>query len=94
MPVIEPDLRVLVVRRRVARLSGELARVLDPVLVAGGEHAPAARSVITLLPLKEKACEVTLRPRGLVAVRRTERLGRVLDEDDATFGAESAEPRL
>ena len=39
--VVVADLRVLVVRRGIARLGGQLARVVDQLSVVGDQHAAA-----------------------------------------------------
>ena len=72
---------MLVVRRRIASLGRELARVLDQV---GSDETsmPPPLVVMILLPLNENAASSALAPGRPPGVGRTERLGRVLEQED------------
>jgi hypothetical protein len=85
--IVEADLGVLVMRRGLARLRRQLARVCDPLVVPGDEHPAAARRD-HLVAVEGEDGEIALRTCRLAAVGRSERLGCVLDESDAAFGAE------
>ena len=82
-PVVEADLRVLVVRRRLARLGGEVARPGRCGSASSETSMPPPLVVMILLPLKERRrrCARTTRPAGRVG--GAQRLGGVLDQRDA-----------
>ena len=86
-PVVEADLDVLVVRRRLAGLGRELARMLDPVAVPRDEHPTAARRD-DLVAVEGERGQRALAPGRRSAVRRAERLGRVLDQHGLVAGAD------
>ena len=63
-PVVEADLGVLVVRRRLARLRRELARVLDPDRRSSETSIPPPLVVMILFPLNENAASAPCPPAG------------------------------
>ena len=91
-PVVEADLEVLVVGDRLAGLRRELAGVLDEVAVLRDEHPAAARRD-DLVAVERERGRGALSARGRAAIRRPERLGGVLDEDDVVAVAHRADRR-
>jgi hypothetical protein len=81
-PVVEPQLGVLVVSRRLPRLGGELAGVGDPGAVVREEGAAAARRD-HLVPVEREGGNVALTSGRTVLVGRAEGLGCILDEWDS-----------
>ena len=86
-PVVVADLRVLVVRRRIARLRREVARALDDVAPVRHEHAAAAgRDDLVAVERERRA--LAERAGLLAAVGGAERLGGVLDQRHAVARAD------
>ena len=78
-PVVEADLRVLVVRRRLARLRRQVAGPLDERGIVGHEHAAAARGDDLVAVEREDARSRRSAPAARPRYVAPERLGRVLD---------------
>ncbi len=80
-PVVVADLRVFVVRGRVAGLGGQEAGPAAQLGVVAGEH-PAAAGGDDLVAVEGEAANPPERARRTAAVRRAERFGGVLDDRD------------
>jgi len=77
-PVVVADLRVLVVRRRIARLGRKLARMVDQPLVGRDQHA-AARGGDDLVAVEREGAHQAEGARRPPFVRGAQRLGCILD---------------
>src|SRR4030095_15555217 len=77
--VVVADLRVLVVRRRIAGLGRQLARMRRQRTVRGDQHAAASGGDDLVAVERVDACS-TKSARRATLVRSAERLGRILDE--------------
>src|SRR6185437_4124250 len=85
-PVVVADFRMLVMRRRVARLRGELERVRHQPRVIAHEHPSATRGD-DLVPVEREYARTAEGADGATPVGGAERFGGVLDERDLVASA-------
>src|SRR5260221_9130451 len=78
-PIVKSNRRMLVVRRRIARLHGEEPRALNQVGIVGNEH-PAPGGGNNFVAVKREDAATSLRSNLAPLVSRSERLRRILDD--------------